>query len=99
MGIQIIGNGGTIVGAGEEASKPFHTDRRPLEGNWYRYSGFTGTIGAALAANSEVFQFRFLSGAKTFALVYKVALEGIGIVAVGTAGGPMGFNVIPARAW
>ena len=28
-----------------------------------------------------------------------MALEGLGIVAVGTAGGPMGFELIPARAW
>jgi hypothetical protein len=99
MGIQLIGNGGTIVGAGEEAALPAHTARFPLAGNWYRYSGHTGTIGAALAADSEVLQFRFLSGVKSFALVYKIALEGIGIVAVATAGGPMGFNLIPARAW
>ena len=71
----------------------------PLGGNFYRYSGFTGTIGAALAANSEVMQFRFLSGTKSFALVTKVVFDGIGIVAVATAAGPIGFNLIPARAW
>jgi hypothetical protein len=89
-----------IARVGEAASyKPIHTLRGPIPGNWYRYSGFTGTIGAALAASSEVLQFRFVSGTKTYCHVYKVQLEGIGIVAVSTAIGPLGFDLIPARAW
>jgi hypothetical protein len=99
MGIQIIGNGGTVIGAGEEARLPLHIQRMPVKGNFYRYSGFTGTIGAALAASSEVLQFRFLSGTKTYALVYKVIFDGMGIVAVATAAGPLGFQAVPARAW
>ena len=98
-GIQVIGNGGLVVAAGEEARKPLHTQQMPKAGNWYRYSGYTGTIGAALAANSELLQFRFLSGTKTFACVYKVEFEGLGIVAVATAAGPVGFEMVPARAW
>jgi len=88
-----------IAGVGEVTRMPLQTSRLAVSGMWYRYSGFTGTIGAALAANSEVLQFRFLGGAKTKALVYKVVLEGVGIVAVATAAGPMGFNLIPARSW
>ena len=99
MGIQLIGNGGTIIGAGEEAAKPLHVAQYPIEGNFYRYSGFTGTIGAALAANSEVFQFRFVSGTKSFALVHYVRIDGVGIVAAATAAGPLGWNLTPARAW
>lgn len=101
MGFGILGANGLPISAGEDASniQPLHTVRYPTTGNWYSYSGFTGTIGAALAANSEVIQFRFLSGAKDYAWVYKVMLQGIGIVAVATALGPMGFNVIPARVW
>jgi len=99
MGIQIIGNGGTVIGAGEEARKPMHSANFPMLGNWYRYSGYTGTIGAALAANSELLQFRFLSGTKTLALVHKVQFGGMGIVAVATAAGPLGFEMVPARSW
>lgn len=101
MGFGLLGPNGLPISAGEDAAniQPLHMVRYPAKGHHYRYSGHTGTIGAALAADSEVLQFRFLSGAKDYAWVYKVALEGIGIVAVGTAGGPMGFNVIPARAW
>ena len=99
MGIQIIGNGGTIIGAGEEARKGLHTITLPVAGNSYRYSGFTGTIGAALAANSELLQLRFVSGTKSFALIRKVVFDGMGIVAVATALGQWGVHMIPARAW
>ena len=99
MALQIIGNGGTIIGAGEESRKPLHVALHPQGGNSYRYSGYTGTIGAALAANSEVFQFRFLSGTKTYALIERIEFEGMGIVAVPTAAGPLGFEAVPARAW
>ena len=100
MGISIIGGtSGIVAEVGEVAQKPMHAALGPLPGNWYRYAGFTGTIGAALAANSEVLQFRFVSGTKTFALVHKVIFDGMGIVAVATAAGPLGFYLTPARAW
>jgi len=84
---------------GEAGRMPAQVASFPKLGNYYRYSGFTGTIGAALAANSELFQFRFLSGTKSFALVTKVMFDGLGIVAVATAAGPLGFYLTPARAW
>ena len=99
MGIQLIGNSGTIIGAGEEARKSLHVQNMPIAGNHYRYAGFTGTIGAALAANSELFQFRFVSGTKSYALVHYVRCDGIGIVAAATAAGPLGFYMTPARVW
>ena len=99
MGIQLIGNGGVVIGAGEEARKPMHVSLYPKTGNTYRFSGFTGTIGAALAANSELFQFRFLSGTKSFAIVHRVIFDGMGMLAVATAIGPVGFALFPARAW
>lgn len=98
-GIQVIGSGGVVIGAGEEARKPLHTMRVPGAGNWYRFAGFTGTIGAALAADSELLQFRFVSGTKSFALVHKIIFDGLGIVAVATALGPLGFTARVARAW
>lgn len=99
MAIQVAGNSGTIIGAGEEAGAPLHIAQFPSGGNWYRYAGFTGTIGAATAAASEVLQFRFLSGTKTYAVVYKIEFTGMGIVAVSTAAGPIGFEYVPARSW
>lgn len=99
MGIQIITASGQILAGKEEARNPVQTVQAPFGGNSYRFASFTGTIGAALAANSELFQFRFLSGTKTWALVEKVIFDGLGIVAVATATGPVGFQMVPARAW
>lgn len=99
MAIQLLGAAGNGIGSGEEARKPMHVAQYPINGNWYRYSGFTGTIGAALAANSELFQFRFVESTKTYALVHQVRVDGIGVVAVATAGGPLGWYMTPARTW
>lgn len=98
-GIQIISGGGLTIAGREEARNPMQVSRMPGGGNYYRVAAFTGTIGAALAAASELLQFRFLSGTKTFALVEKIIFDGMGIVAVATATGPLGFAVFPARAW
>lgn len=100
MALEVIGNtSGVIVGSGEEASAPFHVVTHPIAGNTYRLSAFTGTIGAALAANSELFQFRFVSGTKSFAVVTKVIFDGLATMVVATAAGPVGFKLVPARAW
>lgn len=99
MGIQIVGAGGQVADVGEFVSSPQHVALHPKAGNWYRYSGFTGTIGAALAASSELLQFRFVTGTKTLALVHRIELEGLAIVAVATAAGAIGFEAVPARTW
>ena len=98
-GIQMVSAGGVVIAGPEEAHNPLQVSVEPGAGNWYRYSGFTGTIGAALAANSEVLQFRFVSGTKSFALVHKIIFDGIGIVAAATAASPIGFYATVARAW
>jgi hypothetical protein len=98
-GIQIISAGGFVIAGEEEARSPLQVALVPGGGNSYRYAGFTGTIAAATAANSEVLQFRFVSGTKTYAVVEKIVLDGVGLVAVATAAGPIGFHATIARAW
>ncbi len=101
MGIQVIsGSGSALANVGEVASAAQHVALHPRAGNWYRYSGYTGIIAAAVAANSEVLQFRFVTGAgKTLALVTRVELEGLAVIAAATAAGPLGFELVPARSW
>lgn len=100
MTIKLQAADNTIL-AGGEANRvsPLHIQNMPLKGNHYRASAFTGTIAAATAADAEVFQFRFVGGTKSYALVTQIKLSGAGIVAVATALGPVGFYVTPARAW
>jgi hypothetical protein len=52
-----------------------------------------------LAANSELLQFRFVTGTKNFAVVEKVTLDGVGIITAATAAGALGFQLTPARQW
>lgn len=100
MAIQILTNGGSVAEGGEASRiAPLHIQNMPIKGNTYKASMFTGTIAAALAANSELFQFRFVSGTKTFALVHSVIVDGAGIVTVSTAVGPIGWYLTPARGW
>lgn len=90
-----------VAGVGAVVSEGLHTIRMPVDvgtGGWYRVDAISGTIGAALAANSELFQFRFVSGTMSLALVYKVIISA-GEVVPATAGGPMGFSLVPARSW
>lgn len=99
MAIELIGDSGVLAEVGEKVRRPLHVANFPPSGNAYRLAAFTGTIAAATAANTEIFQFRFVAGTKTFAIVRKIMFDGIGIVAVGTALGPLGFMVKPARGW
>lgn len=90
-----------VAGVGAVVSEGLHTIRLPIDvgtGGWYRVDAISGTIAAALAANSEVFQFRFVAGTMTLALVYKVLISA-GVVAVSTAAGPIGFSTMFARSW
>ncbi len=98
-GIQLLSAGGLVIAGKEEARNPLQVALMTQGGNAYRYAGFTGTIGAALAANSEVLQFRFVSGAKTYCIVDKILFDGSAVVAAATAAGPLGFMATVARAW
>lgn len=99
MAIQILSGGGKTFAGNEEARNPIQTQIVPLGGNWYRYAGFTGTIAAATVAGAELLQFRFVSGTKTFALIHKVEIIGSAMITVATAAGPLGVELVPARAW
>jgi len=98
-GIQLLSAAGAVIAGKEEARNPAQVALVTHGGNCYRFSGFTGTIAAALAANSEVLQFRFMTGTKNFAIVEKIIFDGSGMVTVATAAGPLGFAVFPARTW
>lgn len=90
-----------IAGVGAVVSKGLHTIPLPVDvgtGGWYHADATSGTIGAALAANSELFQFRFVAGTMSLALVYRVMVSA-GMVAVATAAGPVGLSLVPARVW
>jgi hypothetical protein len=83
---------------------PQHVASGPLPvgaGGAYRLSMTSGTIAASLAANSEVFQFRYVTGASRVCLVFGIAVSAAMIVApaVGTTPVNIALRAAIARAW
>jgi len=90
-----------LAGVGAEASSPLHTVRLPMSygaGGFYRVAAVSGTMAAALGANSEIFQFRYVTAASRIALVYKISISA-GALAAATAAGLVAFRLTAARAW
>jgi len=74
MGFQVIGAGGSIQEVGAFAAKGAHTINKPTDYGslgQYRVSVVTGTLAAALAANSQLFQFKW-TDATRFAVITKI---------------------------
>lgn len=83
---------------------PSHMVSGPLAvgaGGAYRLSMTSGTIAASLAANSELFQFRYVTAASRVCLVYGISVSAAAIVApaVGTTVVNMQLRATLARAW
>jgi len=74
MGVQIIGNGGTIAEVGGTTFRALKTNNNPIDygslGS-YGMSAQTGTLAAALAASAVVFSARW-SDATRFAIVHRM---------------------------
>lgn len=90
-----------LAGVGAEALSPLHTVRGPISvgaGGAYRIGPTSGTMAAALAANAEIFQFRYVTAASRIALVYKVSISAGANVAA-TAAAILAFKLTVARAW
>lgn len=78
------------------------TSNRPVDYGafgMYQVAGEATTMAAALAANAELFQFRWLSGGGNVnALVYEVLISAAPILA-STAAQSVTFCLTPARGW
>lgn len=99
MPVQTQGLSGTVVEV-DPAFRAQRTSLRPADHGalgHYRISMQTGTMAAGLAANAEVFQFRW-TNPSALAVVHKIALEGMGSI-VAFAAGVAIFRVTTARSW
>lgn len=84
---------------------PGHVTSGPLQvgtGGAYRLSMTSGTMAAALGANSEIFQFRYVTAAARKCLVHGISISAafltppaVAVVAVG----PLVFRATSARGW
>jgi hypothetical protein len=93
-----------MVGVGMSSGtvwRPAHVASGPLTvgtGGGYRISMVSGTIPAALAANSELAQFRYVTGASRVCIVHGISVSAGANVAA-TAAALLSLRATIARAW
>lgn len=95
------GTTGSLQEVGAASSLPAHVTchHHPYgSGGVYRMGMSSGTIGAALAANSEVFQFRYVTSASRICLVHRVTASASAILAA-TAAQATALRMTVARSW
>lgn len=100
MAIQIQGNGGVVAEVDGTTFRALRVTNRPVNYGslgYYRVGASSGTIAAALAANSELFQWRW-ADATNLGLLYKVQVSAGANVAA-TAAAISSFNLTAARNW
>lgn len=100
MAIQIQGNGGVVAEVDGTTFRALRVTNRPVNYGslgYYRIGALSGTMAAALAANSEVFQWRW-PDATNLGLLYKVQISAGANVAA-SAAAITGFRLTAARSW
>jgi len=91
---QVSMGAGTVWTPQQVASGPLP----PGTGGAFRLSMVSGTIAAALAANSELFQFRYVTGAARVCLVHGISVSA-GMNVAATAAALLSLRATIARAW
>lgn len=100
MAIQLQGNAGTVAEVDGTTFRAVRVTGRPLDYGalgFYRVSAVSGTMAAALAANAEIFQFRW-PDATRLAVVQRIAISAGANVAA-TAAALCSVRVTAARSW
>lgn len=100
MAIQIQGNGGVVAEVDGSTFRALRVTGRPIDYGalgFYRIGMVSGTMAAALAANAELFQFRW-SDATRFAVPYNCYFSA-GANAAATAAGLVAVRMALARSW
>lgn len=101
MAIQLQGNGGTVAEVDGTTFRSQRVTARPIEygaGGVYGISAQSGVMAVSLAANSEIFQWRYGTAASRVAAVYYVSISAGANVAAGSAV-LEAFRMTAARAW
>jgi hypothetical protein len=101
MGVIEGGGSGSLLGVGAENQSAAHTIRFPVavgNGGAFRVGAVSGTMAAALGANSEIFQFRYVTAASRLGLVYKVSISA-GLNVAASAAALAAFRMTAARGW
>jgi len=91
-----------LQGVGAENYSPGHVAQYPPvvgSGGAYRLGMTSGSMAASLAANAELFQFRYVTAASRVCIVQRVSISiGLHTVVAGAVA-QLGVNMAVARAW
>lgn len=100
MSIQIQGNGGVVAEVDSNTRALRSTLRPPDAGalGHYKLGVTSGIIPAALAASSEIFQFRW-SDATRICLINRVRISAIVSTTFFAAGVPVQIDMVKSTAW
>lgn len=101
MGIPLTGNSGVTAEVSGTTHRALRVEQRPLDHGSlgvYRKSLLSGTMAAGLAANSEIYQFRW-THATNLCAVQRVILDGLSGSATAFAAGFGKVDLMLARSW
>jgi hypothetical protein len=102
MGVIVVGAGsGVGAESGVAAAAPLHVASKPIPYGalgHYRYGGVSGIVPAALAANSEIFQFRWVDATR-ICLILKVKISACVTTTFFAAGVPVQIDLAKATGW
>lgn len=100
MSFQLQGNSGTVVEVGA-TNRALRIENKPIEYGAlgaYAYGGVTGILPAALAANSEIFQFRW-TDATRLCVIRKVRISASVSTTFFAAGVPVQIDLVKSTGW
>jgi hypothetical protein len=101
MSIKIEGNGGVVAEVDGTTFRAQRFTAKPIDHGAlgaYSYGGFTGILGAALGANSEIYQFRW-TDATRFAVIRKIKISASVSTTFFAAGVPVQIDLVKSTAW
>ena len=100
MSIQVQGFTG-VVQEVDATFRALRTTPKPSEFGafgHYRWGGFSGIIPAALAANSEIFQFRWVDATR-LAIIRRIRVSASVTTTMFAAGVPVQIDLVKATGW
>jgi hypothetical protein len=101
MGIQVQGGSGVIAEVDGAVFRALRSVSRPTDYGafgHYSYGGFTGIIPAGLAANSELFQFRW-TDATRLAVINEIKISACVSTTFFAAGVPVQIDLVKSTGW
>ena len=101
MALQIQGNGGVLMEVDGTLFRAARWTPRPVDHGSlgaYCWGGLTGVLPAALGANSEIYQFRWVDATR-FAVIRKIRISACVTTTFFAAGVPVQLDLVKATGW